>query len=640
MNPGKGRSFTPRRKGAKEFKKLSDLATWREPIGVGALRWILLLLVLMPQPVAARPAAGAPSPDALAAFFDTRIPAQLAQYNIPGAAVAVVADGQVVFAQGYGYTNSETRAPVVAEKTLFHIGSVTKLFTWTAVMQLVEQGKLDLDADINTYLSAIQFPPTFSEPIRLKHLLTHTTGLEDRLSNLLRINRYDGLALEDYIVRQQPTRVWPPGELIGYSNYGGALGGYIVQEVSGISYEQYVEENIFAPLGMQRSSVRRPVAPELEADVSWGHVGGPVGVIPLIEYFPAAPMVGVSATVTDMAKFMIAQLQKGRYGDRRILAEETADMMQQQQFTHDPRLPGVTYGFVEWQRNGRRILWHSGSTPTFQGVLTLLPEDNVGIFVIYNRKSGRTEVGKLLRDEFLDTFYPVVIETPQPLAGYRERAQRFAGDYHESRWAYTTADRFIYMLTRYYDVTANPDGTIEFMGATYVETAPLFFHEVGGQGTLLFREDAQGRITHGFYDYDPHKVFIKLAWYETLDFHLTVMGACMVVFLAMVFVRLPGQANHHELRALLRWGSLTAVVYPPAMLFIGFSRIILPLPDVTFLAPLFVAALWLALGASLVGMALAWRRGVNRLHTTLLALALGVFMVWLQHWNLLALWHF
>jgi CubicO group peptidase (beta-lactamase class C family) len=102
--------------------------------------------------------------------------------------------------------------------------------------------------------------------------------------------------------------------------------------VSGISYEQYVEENIFAPLGMQRSSVRRPVAPELEADVSWGHVGGPVGVIPLIEYFPAAPMVGVSATVTDMAKFMIAQLQKGRYGDRRILAEETADMMQQQQF--------------------------------------------------------------------------------------------------------------------------------------------------------------------------------------------------------------------------------------------------------------------------------------------------------------------
>jgi hypothetical protein len=213
MNPGKGRDFTQRRKGAKEFKKLSDLATWREPIGVGALRWILLLLVLMPQPVGARPAADAPSPDALAAFFDTRIPAQLAQYNIPGAAVAVVADGQVVFAQGYGYTNSETCAPVVAEKTLFHIGSVTKLFTWTAIMQLVEQGQLDLDADINTYLSAIQFPPTFSEPIRLKHLLTHTPGLEDRLSNLLRVNRNDGLPLEDYIVANNRRASCRPARL-------------------------------------------------------------------------------------------------------------------------------------------------------------------------------------------------------------------------------------------------------------------------------------------------------------------------------------------------------------------------------------------------------------------------------------------
>lgn len=591
-------------------------------------------------PVSDRATAGAFTVDELAAFFDARIPAQLAAYAIPGAAVAVVAEGRLVFAQGYGYTNSETRAPVVAETTLFHIGSVTKLFTWTAVMQLVEQGKLDLDADINLYLTALQFPPTFPEPIRLKHLLTHTPGLEDRLSNLLRVNRDDGLPLAEYVVRQQPARILPPGEIIGYSNYGGALGGYIVQEVSGIPYEQYIEEHIFAPLEMTRSSVRRPVAPELEADVSWGHVGGPTGVLPLIEYFPAAPMVGVSATATDMAKFMIAHLQRGRYGARRILAEETAALMQARQFTHDPRLPGVTYGFVEWQRNGRRSLWHSGSTPAFQCVLTLLPEDGVGIFVAYNRKSGNTEVSKLLRDEFLDTFYPVAVEPPQPMAGYQARARRFAGDYRESRWAHTTADRFFYLLTRYYPITANPDGTLTVMGASYVETAPLFFQEVGGQGTLVFREDARGRITHGFYDYDPHKVFIKLAWHETRGFHLAIAGACLGIFLITAFIHPPTSAGHHELSWLLRGSSLTALVYLPAMFSIGLSRVIQPLPDVTFLAPLFIGALLLAAGAALGGAALAWRARARRLEATLLALALGIFVGWLHYWNWLELWHF
>jgi len=585
---------------------------------------------------------GPHDPVEVAAFFDGQIPAQLEAYGIPGAAVVVVADGEILFAKGYGYANSETRAPVVAEKTLFHIGSVTKLFTWTAVMQLAEQGKLDLHTNINTYLSNMSFPDTFPEPITLEHLLTHTPGLEDRLSNLVRLSRDDGMPLDVFVERQRPARVLPPGEIIGYSNYGGTLGGYIVQEVSGMPFENYIEHNIFAPLGMTRSSIRRPVPPELSADVSMGHVALPWGIRPMVEYFPSTPMVGVSATVVDMAKFMMAHLQDGGLSEGHcILKKETAQEMHRQQFTHDSRLPGVTYGFVEWQRNGQRVLWHSGSTPFFQGVLVLIPEENVGMFVSYNRKTGNTEVGKFLREDFLDHYYPITVTPPTPLPGYQERVAHVVGDYHESRWAYTTADSFIYMLIRYYRARANSDGTLNFMGDTYVEVEPLLFHQVDGQGVLLFHEDADGKIQYGFYDYDPHKVFIRMAWYETLPFHLTVLGGCLIVFLSTL-IHWPGV--HKEIRWGLQWIGIVYVVFIPAMFVTGLSTALRAIPDLSLFEPILLLLLVLAFGATGVFTVLAWRNrrwsGATRFYCSLILTASLVFFAWLHHWNLLGVWRF
>jgi CubicO group peptidase (beta-lactamase class C family) len=296
------------------------------------------------------------------AFLDDFITGQLTEYDIPGAAVAVVVDGELFFAQGYGVTDSRSRTPVQADRTLFHTGSITKLFTWTAVMQLVEQGRLELHTDVNAYLTGFQIPATYPAPVTLHHLLTHTAGFEDQLSNLYRFGPNDGLSLDEYIVRKLPARVYPPGEIIGYSNYGAALAGYIIQEVSGMPYEQYIEENLLAPLGMHRSTIRQPVPAEWIPDLALGHYTWPTGPRPLHEYFPAAPVVGLTATVTDIAKFMIAHLQAGQYDETRILQDATAQEMHRQQFTHDPRLPGVTYGFTEWTRYGEYLLWHGGST--------------------------------------------------------------------------------------------------------------------------------------------------------------------------------------------------------------------------------------------------------------------------------------
>ncbi|MBN2004871.1 MAG: beta-lactamase family protein [Anaerolineae bacterium] len=607
--------------------------------------WLCCFLLLAPffstQPLqAAEP--GPHDPVEVEAFFDAQLTTQMEEYGIPGAAVVVVADGEILFAKGYGYANSETRTPVVAEKTLFHIGSITKLFTWTAVMQLVEQGRLDLHADINTYLKSTRFPDTFPEPITMENLLTHTPGLEDRLSNLVRLSRDDGMPLDVFVDRQRPERVLPPGEIVGYSNYGGTLGGDIVQEVSGMPFENYVEQNIFAPLGMTRSSIRHPIPPELSKDVSWGHVGLPWGIRPMVEYFPSTPMVGVSATVIDMAKFMMAHLQDGCLSEGHcILQKETEQDMQRQHFTHDPRLPGVTYGFVEWQRNGQRILWHSGSTPFFQGILILIPEENVGMFVSYNRKTGSTELGKFLRQAFLDHYYPISITPPTPLPGYQERVARFVGDYHESRWAYTTADSFIYMLIRYYKARANADGTLNFAGNTYVEVEPMLFHQVDGQGVLLFHEDNKGRIQYGFYDYDPHKVFIRMAWYETLPFHLTVLIACQAVFFSTL---IHWHSIYKEIRQWLRWLGVVYMVYIPAMFIIGLSAALRVMPDLSFFSPLLLASLILVLVASGVLTVLAWENrrwsGETRFYCAVVFIAGLVFCAWLNHWNLLGIWRF
>jgi len=639
---------------------------------LGAL--VLLLLLATPTRAVSSPSSNVAAPETepiwlpstdgptdpaeMESFLDAFITAQLAQYEIPGAAVAVVRDGELFFAKGYGVTDSRSQRPVQADRTLFHAGSVTKLFTWTAVMQLVEQGRLDLHTDVNAYLTDFQIPATFSEPVTLHHLLTHTAGFEDQLSNLYRFGPNDGLPLAEYVVRKLPVRVYPPGEIIGYSNYGAALAGYIIEQVTGMPYEQYIEENILAPLEMRRSTLHQPVPDEWmredsRPDLALGHYPGLRGPAPLHEYFPSAPVVGLTATVTDIAKFMIAHLQEGRYGETRILQAATAQEMHRQQFTHDPRLPGVTYGLVEWTRNGQRMLWHGSSTGFFEGMIFFLPEHNIGAFVVYNRKTP-FETGRQFRQAFLDHYYPVT-SAPQRRTGDPALAREFAGAYRESRWSHSRADKIIYLFTRYYTMEATADGRLHLDGVAYGATEPGVFQAVDGEGTLIFHTNAGGGAVretsrYGFYDYDPHKVFIKLAWYETRPFHLSILIGCGVLFISALVAGSPGRVPEHvpwiiaEARSIFRWVGAFNLLYPVGMLGIGITGLIDALPDLSFLAPLFILGLIGVLLVALYLVGMAWRgrywSATRRIYYTLIVLAGCVFAGWLNYWNLLRLWRF
>jgi CubicO group peptidase (beta-lactamase class C family) len=205
------------------------------------------------------------------AWFDGFVPTALKAQDIAGAVVVVVKDGKILLSKGYGYSNAADRTPVNPDQTLFRPGSISKLFTWTAIMQLVEQGKIGLDTDINTYLD-FEVPGRDGLPITVRHLLTHRAGFEEGIKHLILFKQQPGLNARTFLTRWTPGRIYKPGEVPAYSNYGAGLAGYIVERVSGMPFETYVERNIFAPLAMMHATFRQPLPEAMQPFMSQAYL--------------------------------------------------------------------------------------------------------------------------------------------------------------------------------------------------------------------------------------------------------------------------------------------------------------------------------------------------------------------------------
>src|SRR5215216_6328370 len=478
------------------------------------------------------PINGPGNPQEVEEFFDELILRQLHEEHLAGATVAVVKDGRIVLAKGYGYADRERQVPAVADETLFYPGSAGKLFTWTAVMQLVEEGELDLDADVNTYLD-FKIPETYREPITMADLMTHTAGFEEQFAAQLAEDEQDVLPLREFLIRYMPERVYPPGEYSAYSNYGTALAGYVVERVSGEPYERYVTDHILKPLGMEHSAATQPLPAHLAADLSKGyHYQDGAYDAKDIEWISNAPSAPVHATATDMARFMLAHLQNGEYGDARILQESTALDMHRQHFTHDSRLPGVTYGFVISRENDQHIIWHDGSSARFETILALLPKERTGLFVSYNTPFDPRET----LSAFLDHYYPLKEKpSPQPPPNFPARAERWSGTYISMRVAHTSPQKIVGWIDPLQVSAGSQDLVLQtpFGEQRYLEIEPYLFKQVDGERLLTFREDSQGNVTHALWG--PFAYF-KAAPYQTLRFQLPFVVACMALFVsALIF---------------------------------------------------------------------------------------------------------
>lgn len=605
----------------------------------------------------------------LGTFLDDLFAKDMAENHIAGAAVAVVKGGKLLFAKGYGYADLERKIPVDPEQTMFRIGSVGKTFTWTAVMQLVEQGKLDLDADVNTYLD-FRIPDTYPQPITLKHLMTHTSGFEDVLFGGVVSDAKELIPAREWLVSHMAARVYPPGDSAGYSNFNAVLAGYIVARVSGKPYDQYIQEHIFNPLGMSHSTVRSPTPQELRANASVGYTykDGAFQIFPDYVAQPAGLPSGMhQASVTDMARFMIAHLQGGRYSDAtiaeaRILKETTARQMQNTLYTPDPRLLGTAYGFADWSDNGQRTLGHEGYAPPMRSVLLLLPDQNLGVFVTYNSKGD----GELtlqhsgFQRAFFDHYYPAPAVAPlQPPADSNKRANRFVGNYRESSSPHTTLPKIMWLLGSV-EISDSPDGTLLLniggLKWRFVRVEPLYFRQVDGPFAMIFREDNQGRITHMYTDLMPQYTTVKLDWYETPGFNMALLTVCVLIFLSVIPIaaigfirdrRQSGERKSAPRGALMAQWVILGICVLNLLVVVGaawgamggISNELLdpPLPIKVVLG-LCVFSAVLTVGA-LVYTVLAWKDrywGVAiRVYYTLVTVAAVAFVWFLNYWNLL-----
>ena len=486
------------------------------------------------------------SAEDVSAWLDGFIPFALKTGDIVGAVVTVVKNGEVLANKGYGYADLAAEKPVDPKKTLFRPGSISKLFIWTSVMQLVEQGKIDLDADVNTYLD-FDFP-TNRGVVTMRHLMTHTPGFQEVAKDLFVENQtFEDADLRGYLVSHIPQQIFEPGKIPSYSNYASSLAGYVIERVSGEAFAAYVEKHIFTPLGMARSSFRQPLPAPLEADMSEGYKSRSDGKPQSFEVVIPMPAGALSSTADDMAKFMIAHLN----GGAGLMQTETATLMHTTLDDQFPPINGTALGFYREDRNGLNIIAHGGDTAWFHSNLSLLLDHGVGLYISVNSGGGQAAgpIRRTLLTEFTDRYFPYQSVTPATLSTSKEHSIAAAGLYESSR----AAEGNVLALVRFASqlrLTATEDGALktpvipglEGSGEPMFEISPWVWQSKSGRRIAA-------RVENGVVvamATDPALfTFTPVPWYRSSGWLNPVMMAASAVII-LTFMAWP-------VRAFARW---------------------------------------------------------------------------------------
>src|SRR5437764_4023703 len=468
---------------------------------------------------------------ALETWLDEYMTREQAEKKTAGAVVVVVKNGEVLLEKGYGFADLARHIPVDSERTLFRAGSVSKLFTWTAVMQQVEQGKIDLDADINTYLD-FKIPPRQGAPVALHNLMTHGAGFDEVGGLLLIYDPRELHPLREELKRWMPPRVTAPGSIPAYSNYGADLAGYIVQRVSGEPFEAYIERHIFAPLGMKFATFRQPLPDGLASWMSKGYSLASGDPKPF-EIDTTQPDGALSASGGDIGRFMIAHLQNGAFGASRLLEEATAVRMHTTAWGFLPPLNRMLLGFYENNVNGHRVITHGGDLQWFHSELNLFIDDGVGIFVSLN-SLGKDGAAEQIRTgffrEFSDRYFPAPLPEgsvdPETSAAH---AHLITGRYISSRRSDELFPAALNLLgqTR---VLATENGSISVADVKglngepkkWREIAPLVWRSIEGPDRIAAKIENDRVVCIG-YDELPFMPFQPVPWWSSAAWLLPLL---------------------------------------------------------------------------------------------------------------------
>jgi len=651
-----------------------------------------------PAPVSASATAATQEVDDVAATVRDLVETSLEDHDVPGATVAVVADGSVALAEGFGVADRETETAVEAG-TPFRIGSVSKAVTWTALMRRIQRGDLEPDADVAGMLDVPVLDPKGT--VTPANLATHRAGLENGNSQLWVGNAGDLASLPSHLRRATISQVRPPGEVGAYSNYGAALGGQVLAAARDESFGTAIENELLGPFGMASSSFSQPLPQSLANAHATGHATGTTysnGNFPYVGLRPAGAM---STTAPDMARFLQAHLNDGVVDGERVLASETVDALHRQWATHHESLAGMAFGLVENYHGETRVLRHNGATPSFVSDMVLVPEAGLGLFVAYNASDAASAMNDVVSG-FLDEYLgggpgsetdsasgadsgtdgdssPASEtdsgsnDTAEPLTpdGQPSRTDALEGTYRAIRFSKTGHDRITTTLQApTVSVSVGDDGTLRTTrGSTtqrWVEVEPLVFEHVTENRRLAFRTAGEG--TDGSVEYlflgSTVSAFAPVGAVDNLSLHAMLAGITILGMLSMVvgsptagFVRwyrggddatlLPDRSRlRSDPSAQARWVASGAILAFAAFVVLVLVHLaiaplaVLSTPPLTFKA-LFALPILGVLGTlaavAYAGHALyagSWSR-IGRVHYAVVTAALVGFAWLLWYWNLL-----
>jgi CubicO group peptidase (beta-lactamase class C family) len=625
---------------------------WLRTISLAMLA--VLLIVSLPGTTQAQDDRIAPRE--LESFVDPIIEDQMAEYSLPGVAFVLVQDGEIVLSKGYGVMEDGSDEPIDPEQTIFDLGSVAKLFTATAVMQQVEQGNLDLDTDVREYLSDVEIPDTYDEPITLRHLMTHTPGFDERMFlGMIAPGPDEIQPLNENLNEHMPPRIRPPGETMQYSNTGMAIAGRIIEEVSGESFSEYIENHIFDPLGMERSTFDYP--DELIPDMATGHEATAGPTMPMeVWHLNDRPAGGIRSTIEDIARFMNAHLDEGGA----ILEPETTEEMHQTQFRLHEGVSGSAIGFIEHEVGNRRGIHHGGQWIGFSSLLYLLPEEDTGILVSANHGSA-IYTQYVLIEAILDEYFPADVDVEPG-----EQAEgSVAGTYRWNRVDRHTFMQLMSTVTAHtLDVTENDDGTITTQMSpelipekTWVEISPGLYQEQGGDDRLGFDFNESGEATTVHLAWPLLMTLDRISWYQSSTLYLGLLGVFLVTLattagwpIMRLVRRVRGRRTElapEIARTRLLAGTVAGLIFVSLI-----GTLVLVATDTVgfFQIPVtFKALLWLPIIAAILTIPLVvlvarlWARGegepARRVHLTLIAVAMVGLVPYLWYWGLLG-WNY
>ena len=565
----------------------------------------------------------------------------------------------IIHMKGYGVADIETKTPVNSETSIFGIASISKTFVGTAIMQLVEEGKVQLDEDINQYLKSFQIANIFGEPITIKHLLTHTAGFDDRNIATTVSTENEVISLAQYLKKRMPPQIRPAGEALTYSNHGYALLGLIVEEVSEMPFDEYVRNRILEPLEMNSSGFRRQA--ELKNSYVKSYLQKDGQLIPyeldFQLYYPAGSF---SSTASDMRNYISMYLNSGNFHGTQILDSTTVMQMHTTAFRHyEEAEDGWLLGFHEYRWNRLKVVKHSGLIQGFSSELMLIPEKNIGLFICVNASSMPDNKSLIFMGHFINKLWlklmPEILAEKEPpkvipeIGSSAEPLATISGTYRYTRYPQKTLDKLAVFIGFAPEVNIVSKGdTLEIVewNDKLIPISDLTFYSTTYDTYRGFGRNAKGEIAYFF----PTGTFSyhKLSWYEPVNFQMYWAGSIVVLLLISIIVSVIRRLFIRNKKSHL----LKKIIFPTALLIILFLaltayvlintdpqeffygiplmlKITLVLPFLFI--PLELYSVWLLIKA--------WRSKAlgtfDLIYQSVVVVAALAFIPWLMDWNLI-----